>query len=602
MPDTQDILTPEDTDALIHAQQQLFAANDPRAAKVYNFIVQQGYATKGPQGELIRSNQASLAPAPTLAQRWANFVQHPLNEAESESSLTSRPSGASVPEMIGSDVGNVAAGAGQVARHPLQTIGNVLSSGLGVRPMVESAENAIVTGAGRPAPNPNTQLVPNSPEQASYALGQGLATAGALKAVPFATRAGSHVGDVMSELADQPTIAPRIPSTGVSGASDAGAIPDLPQGQGFPANVYAKAQAAGAKLFPSFVDGPPEDLMTRAVKPGKNNVQWDQSVKQAVPFMKSAEADLGRPIANFEDAVEANKIAKQKLWDQYQARLGPAAQSGAMIDGNQIANAMVNSLDERTALQNPQLAEKVQATADTYRRPLPLDQAEDFLQSANRDLITYYAKNKVSQQVAAGDPQMAATVAEGDALRNALYGKLDDLTGPGSAQLKKAYGALTNVQKELTGRAIVWARQNPVSLGEQVSTARNIGTMAKGVITLPIRPLGALGDIYGGAQSIAAQKLMSSLNDADGMIARAFKKASPATPFPQPTFRPPISAASRMLPADSTTGSKFPMLSPDPGMSAGEKSAALLHYWRQRQQLQLPANVNAYPIQLPAPQ
>ena len=64
---------------------------------------------------------------------------------------------------------------------------------------------------------------------------------------------------------------------------------------------------------------------------------------------------------------------------------------------------MMNSIDKRTALQNPDLAEHIASVADTYRRPLPLDEAEDFLQSANNDLHNYYAKNKVGQRVALGD-------------------------------------------------------------------------------------------------------------------------------------------------------------------------------------------------------
>ena len=48
MPD-QDTLSPEDSVALVHAQQQLYAAGDPRAAKLYNYILQAGYGTKGDQ-------------------------------------------------------------------------------------------------------------------------------------------------------------------------------------------------------------------------------------------------------------------------------------------------------------------------------------------------------------------------------------------------------------------------------------------------------------------------------------------------------------------------------------------------------------------------
>ena len=65
-----------------------------------------------------------------------------------------------------------------------------------------------------------------------------------------------------------------------------------------------------------------------------------------------------------------------------------------------------------------------------------LEEAEDFLQSANNDLHTYYAKNKVGQQVAERDPSTGYVVAEAGQLRDSLYSALDNLTGPGAADLK----------------------------------------------------------------------------------------------------------------------------------------------------------------------
>lgn len=354
------------------------------------------------------------------------------------------------------------------------------------------------------------------------------------------------------------------------------------------------AKTTGAKFLPSLVDGPPESLITRAVKPGKNNVGWNADIQKAVPLMKSAEQQLGKPIAGIDDALDAAKLAKKDIWQQYQARLGPAAAQGAVIDGNAIADAMVSAIDKRTAIQNPGLVARVQKTADTYRQPIPIDVAEDFLQSANKDLNTYYVKNKVGRQVAENDPETASTVAEAEALRSQLYSKLEQISGPGAAQLKQSYGALTNMEKELYGRQLVAARQNPESLSEQLSTVRGAGKIAKGVLTM------SPGDVVEGAQNIAVSQALKARNTSDAMITRAFQKAQPATPFPMPTFRAPITRASRMLPAESATGAKYPMFAPDPGMTPGERMAAFRQYLRMKQQLQLPAN--AQPLRLPPPQ
>lgn len=405
---------------------------------------------------------------------------------------------------------------------------------------------------------------------------------------------------------------PLLKATGMAGAAgDAGRA------------ALATTKTVGSKLVPSLVDGPPESLMTRAIKPGKNNVNWNADVQTAMPLMKSAEQQLGQPIGGIDDALEAADLAKKQVWQQYQARLGPAAQQGATIDGNAVADAMVNSIDKRTALQNPGLVERVKATADTYRGPLSLNDAEDFLQSANKDLNNYYAKNKVGQQVALNDPEMASTVAEGNALRTALYSKLDQLSGPGAAQLKQAYGSLTNIEKELYGRQLVAARQAPESLSEQLGTISGAGRIVKGVATM--NP----GDILEGAQNIAVSRALKARNSSDAMIARAFQKAQPATPFPMPSSprfaglleRGPIQVSSPAptpsapsAPAigiDATTrAQRLGLLLPEqtggyelayhPEMTPGERLAALQQLLRRSQPLALPAK--ATPLRLPPPQ
>src|SRR5206468_5186323 len=136
------------------------------------------------------------------------------------------------------------------------------------------------------------------------------------------------------------------------------------------------------------------------------------------------------------------KIAKTSLWDEFTKKLtqakqfAPNAPSIATIDGNKVADAMMSSIDARTAAQNPALVKRITGVANTYRRPMSLDEAEEFLESANNELNSYYAKNKVGQQVAARDPETGHVVREADELRNQLYAKLDELTGPGARELK----------------------------------------------------------------------------------------------------------------------------------------------------------------------
>lgn len=285
--------------------------------------------------------------------------------------------------------------------------------------------------------------------------------------------------------------------------------------------VKAGAQKIGTSV--GVIDPEPTSLMTRAVKPRNSNTGWNDAIQSAMPNLKAAEQALGKPVQSIEDALQATNIAKKNIWNQYAQKLQQAqkftqnAPSLGQIDGNAIADEMVNSIDPRMALKNPGLAQSVKKFADSYRRPINLQEAEDFLQSANNELHSYYAKNKVGRRVAQGDPEVASTVAEADAIRDNLYKTLDNLTGPGAADIKKQYGALSNVEEEMLSRKNVAARQQPVSLAEQMSMARGYGKIAKGVVTM------SPGDIAEGLESTAMSKWLKERNTSDAMIERAFK-------------------------------------------------------------------------------
>lgn len=298
-------------------------------------------------------------------------------------------------------------------------------------------------------------------------------------------------------------------------------------------------EAVGAQVAPE-----PHELMTRAVKPTAGNTEFDTAIQTAMPELKAAETDIGRPVRGVTDALEATSAAKKKVWAEYQAKLDQAKavdagplqtrdpQTGQLrpvtheptINGNDIADAMEASVTKRQAQLNPGLAERVKKAAATYRRPMTLDEAEDFLQDANNELHSYYAKNKVGRRAAAADPETASTVAEAEQLRNSLYSKLDELTGEGAADIKKRYGALSNVENELLRRKNVAARQQPESLAEQIGKAAGIGKVVAGAgLTLAGSP-GAGAALAGeGAMQAGLSKWLKGRQTTDAMIERAFK-------------------------------------------------------------------------------
>lgn len=259
-----------------------------------------------------------------------------------------------------------------------------------------------------------------------------------------------------------------------------------------------------------------EDALTRAIKPGTNNTRFADDLKLALPHIQETAEKNGTPIKTIDDVATAATQTKKRIWATYANQLSPHANE--TVDGNSIADAMVSSMDNRFVSQNPKAAQKIVQMAETYRRPIPLGEAEDFLQSANNDLHSYYAKNKVGQQVAKADPTIGHVVAEADALREALYAKLDTLTGKDAGQLKRVYGALTNVQTAAVKRANIAARANPDSLAEQISFAQGAGRILKSAANMDI------GDAVAGAGQMAAAKILKDKNTTNGLVEHAFKK------------------------------------------------------------------------------
>src|ERR1022692_51102 len=219
--------------------------------------------------------------------------------------------------------------------------------------------------------------------------------------------------------------------------------------------------------------------------------------------------------------------------------LGPNA--NATIDGNQVADAMKGAVDARYRAQHPDAAAALYKVADTYRRPLSLQDAEDYLQSANGELHAYYAKSKVGQNVAQSDPSISHVVAEATSLRSGLYDQLNNLTGEDAAELKKNYGALSNVEEAVMKRNNVAARQQPDSLQQQVNKAAGMADIAESAVNLD------LGTAVRGAGRMAMSSYLKDRNSPEWLIKNAFENIG--QPAAASTTAPPSSAPWRMVSA-----------------------------------------------------
>lgn len=261
-----------------------------------------------------------------------------------------------------------------------------------------------------------------------------------------------------------------------------------------------------------------ESLLIRGIKPINRKTDFKQTLQRAVPEIDKTAQAAGKPIEKLEDLEPLIGDAKKAIWSEYKTVLGPNAK--AEIDGNKIADAMEGVITKRFEMQNPQKADAIRKVAATYRRPIQLDEAEEFLQGANNDLSAFYAKNKVGQSTAARDPEWGHVVKEAETLRKELYSKLDELDvsgGTGSAELKRRYGALSSLFEEVLRRKNVAQRQNPQSLAEQISIAQGVGRGLKSAANLDI------GDAAMAIGQPLAAKWMKDRNTTDALIKRGFE-------------------------------------------------------------------------------
>lgn len=251
----------------------------------------------------------------------------------------------------------------------------------------------------------------------------------------------------------------------------------------------------------------------RAIKP-KDATKFSTNLEAAAPDIIRAEQATGVKIQDIDTLSKNLSVAKKQVWGEFKTLKSPY--NDVTIDGNDVANAMVRSIDKRFKTVNPAGAKKIMDIADTYRRPLTVDEAESFLESANRELYNYYAKNKVGKKVAASDPEVSYTLAEADQLRSALNKKLGELTGVDAAAIKRRYGALAGMEEDILRRQTVVNRANPDTLAEQIGYARGAAKVIGSV---------ARGDVLGAAEGVGqlgATKLIKDRNNTNKLIDKAF--------------------------------------------------------------------------------
>lgn len=361
--------------------------------------------------------------------------------------------------------------------------------------------------------------------EGAVAAGERVAKGSLKQAIGIGIKEGAKAGGVaglgLGLQQDNPTAGSVIKNAAegvVGGAATGGALATVP--------ALAVESYRFTKGLKNFIHPDVEAAFMKALKPGTNNTTFKQAIKLSTPLLSDTEQTLNQPVKNLSDLLSVIKATRQRIWTTVQQRLGDNADLS--IDGNKVADAMIASIDKRFSTQNPAATDRIAATADTYRRAIPVQEAEAFLESANNDLQNFYAKSGFKQRADARNPEIGHVVREADALRTLLNEKISSATGKDFGLLKKQYGALSNLEQVTTKRVNVAERQNPDSFTEQFSNAQAAGKVLKSIANRNF------GDAIEGAGQAVTAHLIKVRNTSDALIEHAFNQLRKGAPKLKP--------------------------------------------------------------------
>jgi hypothetical protein len=300
MPDpTQDQLSPEDVQALIHTQQQLYASGDARAGKLYNYITQAGYATPDAQGGLQpkqfttdtsgRTPTGQPQPSDTrnAFQRFADNINTPDPRREEWQSPT---------QNTAQDFGrHLVAPVLQTLAHPIQSaqaMGSMVANSGGtpeglvqqmVQPVVQNAvQDYQQHGPVRTATNLAGTGI------GTWAGGEigGAAARGVLKAAPAVVNTMAELADTPEAMATNGSGPFQAVRNAAQGSPDAAALKGL--------NVSAKSKVALRTI-----------QNTDAARPYLQGVQNLEDLQARIP---QAKAEVWGPYQRTIDAIGGKTV------------------------------------------------------------------------------------------------------------------------------------------------------------------------------------------------------------------------------------------------------------------------------------------------------
>lgn len=353
--------------------------------------------------------------------------------------------------------------------------------------------------------------------------------------------------DVQRGLAENgPTTAERVLEDVGNVATVAGAVAGV---KGAPAiatkttNVVSDAVKSLTLQSEKQIEDAITSNFNKGIKPsiaGKNNPaaikQYNNNVLSAVKTIKENAPnltfidDLGETITgqtpkSLQQLTDSIEQTKKTIFTQYDSLAKQAGEAGVKINMKPIANELDTVINNKAlSITNPKAIQYAEGVKERLLQSGELDAitAQEVVQNYNKSLEAFY--RNPSYDTAS---QVSIDALLANRVREALDEGISGLTGEQYSALKKQYGALKSVEKDVVKATLRDARKSTkglIDFGDILSG----GQVVNGIVSL--NP----GQLASGLTQKAITEFYKYLNNPNRAIEKMFKAAdqTPGVPIP----------------------------------------------------------------------
>lgn len=286
----------------------------------------------------------------------------------------------------------------------------------------------------------------------------------------------------------------------------------------------------------------------KGVRPGVEN---NRTAPQQQKYMENAQNAVKSIIQNkenlqltdeFGDAVktlpqnlkqfgQAIDQTKRNIFTQYDAMAQQAGEAGAKVDLRPISSELVKASNDKVLkTMAPGTANYAAERAQMLNNvgSFTAEEAQNAIAVANQSLEAFYKNPSYDTASRAYVDSLVV-----NKLRSSLDSVIESVSGPGYQDLKRQYGALKAIEKDVNRRAIVDARRNDKGLID-FSDIFSGSEMVRGILSMNPSTVAA-----GGTAKIIA-RLYKLRNDPNRIIKGMFDKVDKALPESAPAQIPEV--------------------------------------------------------------